>query len=461
MTARIPSPSPAPDRPHLLLVGCGDQLFREYLLSSLAEQYRVHLFLAEAVSWESRHLDGYTVLRDLTDERELLAAARALAARDRIDGLLCWQEASLIAAAQVSQALGLPGVDAGMVLRCQDKHRTRRLLAVAGVPQPTSILVDSVEQALEAAAEIGYPVVLKPREPAARMDVVLVASEAELTEQFALAGASAACGSEVSVLVEEYADGPEISVDCAVYHGEVLPICLAHKQLGYPPYFEEIGHLVDGADPMLADDSFRDILQQAHAALGFTEGFTHTEFRLTPFGPKLIEVNPRLGGDLIPYLGMRTTGIDPGLVAAAVAVGRRPELNPDNKAFGAVRFCYVPQEMTIGGIGFDAHRMPNGVDRAVVCARPGQRHAPPPAGSVVGRIAYITAIGSSEADVRMVIAGAEAALRVTEVPTIEARAIEARAIEARAIEGRPGEPSTIAARVIGPRGLEAAVRQVS
>ena len=75
---------------------------------------------------------------------------------------------------------------------------------------------------------------------------------------------------------------------------------------------------------MLDDGSFRDILQRAHAALGFTEGFTHTEFRLTPLGPKVIEMNPRLGGDLIPYLGKGTTGIDPALAAAAVAVGRRP-----------------------------------------------------------------------------------------------------------------------------------------
>ena len=165
------------------------------------------------------------------------------------------------------------------------------------------------------------------------------------------------------VLVEEYADGPEISVDCAVYHGEVLPICLAHKEIGYPPYFEEVGHLVDGADPQLADPAFRQLLEQAHQALGFTDGITHTEFRLTPSGPKLIEVNARLGGDLIPYLGLRATGIDPGLAAAAVACGRRPEVIPDRKRFGAVRFCYVPYEMTIGAISFD-ERPAAGRDRS-------------------------------------------------------------------------------------------------
>ncbi len=423
-----------PDRPHLLLIDSGGREFREYLLSPLAEPYRVHLFSTAAPTWERRYLDGYTVVSDLADARELIATARRLSGRDPIDGVLCWNEASVIAAAAVAEALGLPGGDAAMVLRCQDKYETRRLLAEAGVPQPSSVLVDSVEHAIEAAAGLGYPVVLKPRDPVASMGVVLVSNERELREQFALASASTAAGLDISVLVEENADGPEISVDCAVFHGEVLPICLAHKQIGFAPYFEEVGHLMDGADPMLADASFRDTLQQAHAALGFTDGFTHTEFRLTPFGPKVIEVNPRLGGDLIPYLGLRTTGIDPALVAASVAVGRRPDVVAERKSFGAVRFCYVPHEMTIGAIGFDSAQMPNGLDLAVTLAQPGERQAPPPAGSVSGRIALLTALGESEGDVRAVIAAAVSALRVTEAPAVTAPVLELPIGQLREVE---------------------------
>ena len=453
-----PSPMPLgrrlPERPHLLLIASGDREFREYLLHPLGERYRVHLFSAAEAGWETRHLDGCTVLSDLADAQQLIAAARALDARDHIDGVLCWDEASVIAAAGVAEALGLPGGDTATVLRCQDKHQTRRLLAEAGIPQPGSVLVSSVEQGVAAAAGIGYPVVLKPRDPAASMGVVLVSSERELREQFALASDSTASGLDISVLVEENADGPEISVDCAVFHGEVLPICLAHKQIGFAPYFEEIGHLMDGADPMLADDGFRDILQQVHSAIGFTEGFSHAEFRLTPLGPKVIEINPRLGGDLIPYLGLRTTGIDPALVAADIAVGRRPDVTARRKAFGAVRFCYVPHEMTIGAIGFDPDRMPAEVDLAIPLARPGERQAPPPAGSVTGRIALITAVGDSEADVRAVIAAAESALCVTEAPNAAAPVLDLPVGQLRDVEvaarqlagSRPSEPWPVTAR---------------
>src|SRR4029079_1599999 len=106
------------------------------------------LFTVAEAGWEVRYLDDWTVLSDLTDAGRLIAAAQALDIRDRIDGVLCWDEASVIAAARVAEALGLPGAGTAAVLRCQDKHQTRRLLAEAGVPQPDSVLVQTVDQAV-------------------------------------------------------------------------------------------------------------------------------------------------------------------------------------------------------------------------------------------------------------------------------------------------------------------------
>ncbi len=116
----------------------------------------------------------------------------------------------------------------------------------------------------------------------ASLGVVRVDDPGELAAQFAFAHDTTVPGApsyDVSVLVEQYADGPEISVDAVVHRGTVFPMVLARKQLGYPPYFEEVGHVVDGADPLLADDRLRRVLQDTHAALGFADGVTHTELR--------------------------------------------------------------------------------------------------------------------------------------------------------------------------------------
>jgi biotin carboxylase len=110
-------------------------------------------------------------------------------------------------------------------------------------------------------------------------------------------------------------------VDGYVADGHYAIVCLARKQLSLQPFFEEVGHVVDAEDPLLTDGRLRAVLEATHGALGIERGMTHSEVKLTASGPRVIEVNGRIGGDLIPYVGMLATGIDPGGVAFTVATG--------------------------------------------------------------------------------------------------------------------------------------------
>ena len=181
---------------------------------------------------------------------------------------------------------------------------------------------------------------------------------------------------DVKVLVEEFADGYEISIDAAIFQGQVTPFCLARKEIGYPPYAEEVGHFVDAADPLLADEQLMQVLVDAHTAIGFTDGVTHTEIMMTADGPKVIEINARIGGDMIPYLGLQATGADPGLAAAAVACGRQPELVPDRSMVGGVRFFYVDENDTVlDSVAFDSSDLAG--DHRPTRPADGSRHRPP------------------------------------------------------------------------------------
>jgi biotin carboxylase len=406
------------DRPALLVVATGARLYREYLLRSIATRYRVHLLLSAEPTWEREYITGATVLESTLDADELCAAARELDACWPVDGVLCWDEARILQTASVAEALGLPGGDPAAILRCRDKHLTRDALAAAGVPQPRSALVGGVEEALATAADFGYPVVLKPRALAASLGVVLARTPEELAAHFAFARDTTlpeAPDYELTVLVEEFADGPEISVDCAVSGGVVAPLYVARKEVGYAPYFEEIGHRVDAGDPLLRDPRLRESLRATHAALDFRDGMTHVELKLTHDGPKVIEVNARLGGDLIPYLGLRASGIDPGLAAAAVACGRAPDVRASRALVGGVRFFYVEHDDTvIEEVSFDAARLParSRIDLAVATAAPGAIVSPPPRGTLFGRIAYATVLGETMAQANAALDAAEAALRV-------------------------------------------------
>lgn len=403
-------------RPLLVVVATGMRHYREYLLRSIATEYRIHLLVTADPGWEREYVTGWTVVDDTTDGPAMAAVALELAAREPVHGVLCWDEARILAASYVSQALGLPGGDPEMVRRCRDKHLTRVALDALGVPQPRSLAVATVDQALRAAEEVGYPAVLKPRGLGGSLGVIKVEDPLELAERFAFVSELTVPDGatfEVPVLVEEFADGPEVSVDAVVQGGVVTPLFVGRKILGYEPYCEEVGHFVDAQDGLLDDPEFRRVLQDTHTALGFTDGFTHTEIKLSSRGPRVIEVNGRLGGDMIPYLGLLTTGVDPGLAAAAVACGRPPALVPERKLVGGVRFFYVAEDdTTIESIEFDEAALPPAIDRAVPVAAPGAVVSPPPKGTLWGRIAYAVALSTTADECRAALDAAEANLKV-------------------------------------------------
>jgi biotin carboxylase len=410
-----PASNSGTERPHLLVVATGMRLFREYILRSIAPKYRIHMFLHAEPTWEKEYIEGWTVLETTLDADLLVASAKKLNDERPIDGVLCWDEARILQTAHVAEALGLPGGDVAMVNRCRDKHLTRTALAELGVPQPESVLVETVDDALVTADKLGYPVILKPRALAASLGVVKVNSPEELKQNWAFAHDTTvpeAPHYDVKVLVEEFADGYEISIDSAVFQGQVTPFCLARKEIGYPPYAEEIGHYVDAADPLLADEQLMQVLVDAHSAIAFTDGVTHTEIMMTADGPKVIEINARIGGDMIPYLGLQATGADPGLAAAAVACGRSPELVPDRAMVGGVRFFYVDENDTVlESVEFDQTDLPATIDQLTVLMEAGQTTSPPPEGTLWGRIAYATAVATSVDDCRAGLDAAEKALR--------------------------------------------------
>lgn len=407
----------AAERPLLLVIRTGRREFREYLLRSMAPHYRVHMFLGVQPSWERKYISGWTAIADTMDVGSMISAAKELDARSPISGVLCWDEARISQATQVAAALGLIG-DPAAIGRCRDKHLTRQALAAGDVPQPRSMVAPGVPDALAFADRIGYPVIVKPRDLALSVGVAKADNAVELAEHFAFTAGrrhKLLPDYRPEVLVEEFADGPEISIDAAVHHGEVIPLCLARKELGFAPYCIEVGHYVHADDPLLHDPQLRGLLQDTHTALGFADGFTHTEIKLTSTGPKVIEVNGRLGGGMIPYLGLRASGADAALAAAAVACGQAPRVVHDRILVAAVRFFYpAGQDTLISSIRFDETDLPPAIDQLVLLAESGSVKSPPPEGTLNARIAFATAVAETAQECRVALDAAEAALRVNE-----------------------------------------------
>jgi biotin carboxylase len=380
-------------RPHVIVVGSGGRPYREYAFATLARRYRVSAVLPSEPTWQQRYI-GDSAVADLADPDAIAAAVSALAGGQAETGLLTWDETVLEATAQAAEQLGLPHMSAHSAARCRDKYATRTLLEQAGLASVRHRLVTSAQEAVSCAESFGYPVVVKPRALAGSLGVVRAEDGAAVRRAFALAESSrfADLPTGHGVLVEEYLDGPEISVDSVVFEGQVDCVHVARKRLGFEPYFEEVGHLVTEWSHEPWAQPVRELVLEAHRALGVTHGVTHAEIRLTREGPRLVELNGRLGGDLIPFISAMATGMDLVAAAAELALGRRPALAATRSRAAEVRFVYPPHDCVVGSVEVvRAARVP-GIAHVAVLAEPGSRLLLPPR-HPIPRLAALVAVG--------------------------------------------------------------------
>ncbi|MER0445756.1 ATP-grasp domain-containing protein [Streptomyces sp. Edi4] len=327
-----------PARPLVLVVFPGDETFRGYCLEQVAAAYDVVLLTGTEPSWEKPYIVDHAVV-DLHDDAALLSAGRALAARHELAGIVTWDEWHLVPTARLARALGLAANSVEVMRACRNKATARTLFARHGVPSAASMKARTLAEAGRATMTIGFPAVIKPAAFAGSIGVIRIDRPEELPVAFEFASAGASQSREdTGVLVEEYLDGPEVSVECVTHCGETTAVAVTRKSLGPAPYFSETGHTVDATDPLLAQVA--PVAAAAVKALGITDGVQHVELRLVDGRPRLIEVNARIGGDRIGHLVRLATGIDLPKAAADVACGRAPDLTPTRAGAAGIRMLY-------------------------------------------------------------------------------------------------------------------------
>lgn len=422
------------DNGMVLLIGSGWRPYREYLLQGLARHSPLWLIDERPATWQLPYLAGSSVVelldpqRVVADRQGLIEAALEVAKDHKVTGVLTYDEQLVTVTAEVAEHLGVRGLSVSGAQNCRDKLRSRDALTQAGIAQPRYALVHDLDEAIAAADRIGYPVVAKPRGMGASVGVVQADSPDGLRAAFGVAERARRAGPPVyedGVLIEERVDGLEISIDGAVFGAEYRPFCLARKQLGTPPYFEEVGHLVDAADPLATDPALHALLAEAHRALGVHDGVTHTEVRLSSRGPVIIEVNARLGGDMIPYLGKLATGVDPGLLAAEVAAGAAPSLNPTTRQCAGIRFLYPPVDCRVLEVSVPDPASVAGLLQAGVIAQPGTELRLPPSTHLC-RHAYVLAVAPTPAECQSALDEAAALVRLRYEPLDQAEPFQGR-----------------------------------
>lgn len=278
------------------------------------------------------------VLARLGDVRDLSGDARrdAEALRELApDALVTFSERMIRTTAGLAREVELPYHTPETALLLTDKTRQRAALRAAGVDDVRTAPLDCLADWPAALAHVGLPAVVKPVRGAGSRHTYPVHDEEEalrvLTEIFA--GLPPAPSGEPRLTMEEMLIGRDrlplgdyASVESLCGPGGFTHIAVSGKLPLVAP-FREPGRYWPTQLPEDERQAVLDLVTRALEALDVRHGLTHTEVKLTPEGPRLVEVNGRIGGH-VNGLARTACGVD--LVHAAVlqALGRPTGLGP-------------------------------------------------------------------------------------------------------------------------------------
>ncbi|MEI7455594.1 MAG: ATP-grasp domain-containing protein [Nitrosomonadales bacterium] len=224
------------------------------------------------------------------------------------DAILCLIDIRMIEAARLAQRLNLKFLNLKTATLIRDKFSVRQHLAQFGIRQPAFALATTNPELQAAVKTIGFPVLIKPSDGYGSQNILTIKSEDEyaalavpfanylpLKTDYGLG----VCAND-RLVIEAFIQGEVIGCETFTVNGRHLFLGINDKVFFPPPCFGIKGSCFPS--DRFDTGMIRDYVFQILDALQFDFGAAHTEIIITPDGPYLVEVNPRLIGAHIPRL---------------------------------------------------------------------------------------------------------------------------------------------------------------
>jgi biotin carboxylase len=329
---------------------------------------------------------------DVTD----VAATVAFAQAHHPQGVTSFaSDITLPTVAAVARALGLPGPSQEMVERSTNKERMRSLCQQAGLATPFFRLCQSSTDAERAAAQSGFPVIVKPVDSAGSRGVSYVDRIDDVAPAFQRA---VTFSQTAAVLVEEFIEGPEVSVEGFVVDGLVTVLCLSEKERTPRPYLLDREVCFPSRLNESIEESVRLLAHEVIAALELDNCPFHMEQLLSPQGPRLVEVASRGPGfKVFSHILPHVTGVDVVGAQIELATGTKPNVTPRRPLRGAaIHFLEAQRRGKVVAIkGLDRARQVEGVTEVELYVRLGSPVEPLTSGA--DRIGHIISLAKDRA----------------------------------------------------------------
>jgi biotin carboxylase len=374
----------------------------------------------EPSTLESLNPDGLLTLDfgDLAGSCERVA----LFARERpVAAVVGVDERTAVAAAAISERLGLPHDPVDAVAAAGNKAALRRRLALAGLPGPWHRLFDLGEDPSSLAPSVAYPCVLKPTFLSASRGVIraddpasFVAAWRRLAAILARPDVAARGGAAArEVLVEGFLPGTEVALEGMLTEGRLRVLALFDKPDPLDgPYFEETIYLTPSRLELEIQRRVADAARGGAAAVGLRNGPIHAELRIHEGQARLIEIAARSIGGLCSRTLRFGTGRTLEELILARALGRSDLACDRESAAAGVMMIPIPSGGILDRIdGFEAAREIPGIVDVTITARPGQTLVPLPEGDRY--LGFLFARGESPEFVERALRASHAQLSFT------------------------------------------------
>lgn len=197
--------------------------------------------------------------------------------------------------AAIAEKLGLPNIGYETALDCNNKIRMRQRLAEHNVPGPRFAFAETVDEAITEAKKLGFPLVVKAIDSSGSRGVQIMHD----FEGFERACENAINASNVDkrILLEEYLEGEEYSIDTIIYNGILYPCGLSDREFDYSKKFAvQTGSVTPSRLPEDIQRKMYMLMDSAAKAIGVNNTAFKGDLILCGDEPKVLEITARLSG---------------------------------------------------------------------------------------------------------------------------------------------------------------------
>ena len=282
------------------------------------------------------------IVVNITSEEDVLKVAR----EEQIDGVIhpC-SEVSMNVMGRLNDELGLSGITREQAIRATNKHLMREAFEKGNAPSPISILTENAENAwYHLQNDFASDGILKPSRNSGSRGIAKVTSNMDKDDFLKAYNVAFNESRDKSVLIEQFIEGPEFSVEIIVWNGEVNVLTVTDKKTTGAPHFVELGHNQPSCYSKKEVETLKAAAVAGVKALGVNNCACHAEAKLMDGKAYLMEIGARLGGDFISTeLTHLSTGIDMVAAAINVALGVKPDLSVKEEPKGVCIRYFCPK----------------------------------------------------------------------------------------------------------------------